>query len=102
MDQEYLANGFGDEETRSELCGIKQWTPKNEKYRYIVILYKTNQFEGTLKSSAEGKVFWIDRKDIEQYTLALGFEDMLEVFENEVLSENYHWYEDGQWKQENK
>lgn len=84
------------------LCGVKQWTQRNGEYRYIVFFYKTNQFKGEIKDSKEGRVFWIDRKDLTNFTLADGFESMIEVFEREDLSENYHWFEDGVWKVENK
>ena len=84
------------------LCGVKQWTQRNGEYRYIVFFYKTNQFKGEIKDSKEGRVFWIDRKDLKNFTLADGFESMIEVFEREDLSENYHWFEDSVWKVENK
>jgi len=82
------------------LCGMKQFTHRNGSYRYIVFFYKTNRFSGELRSSAEGRVFWIDRADLHKYTLADGFKEMLEIFENDALSENYHWF-DGQWHCEN-
>ena len=85
-----------------QICGMKQWTQKDNSYRYIVIFYKTNTFTGELKSSGEGKVFWINRNEISNYVVAEGFMEMLEVFENENLSENYHWLEDGVWKVQNK
>ena len=85
-----------------KLCGIKQWTHKEGKYRYIVLFYKTSSFSGELKSSDEGKVFWIKRKDIDKYVFAEGFKSMLEVFENDNLSENYHWYENNEWHCHNK
>lgn len=85
-----------------QLCGIKQWTQRNGKYRYIVLFYKTDTFSGELKSSDEGKVFWIDKSQLTEYTLANGFEGMYEVFENDALSENYHWFEDGEWYMKNK
>lgn len=84
------------------LCGVKQWTQRDGEYRYIVFFYKTNQFKGEIKDSKEGRVFWIDRKDLKNFTLADGFESMIEVFEREDLSENYHWFEEGVWKVENK
>ena len=85
-----------------QICGMKQWTQKDNSYRYIVIFYKTNTFTGELKSSDEGKVFWIKRKEINNYVVADGFMEMIEVFENDNLSENYHWLEDGKWKVQNK
>ena len=85
-----------------QICGIKQWTQKDDSYRYIVLFYKTNTFTGELKSSKEGKVFWINRNEISKYIVADGFIEMLEVFENDNLSENYHWLENGKWRVENK
>ena len=85
-----------------QICGMKQWTQRDGSYRYIVIFYKTNTFTGELKSSDEGKVFWINRNEISNYVVADGFMEMLEVFENDNLSENYHWLEDGKWRVENK
>lgn len=75
------------------LCGIKQFqTGKGE--RYVVLLYKTNQFEGELKSSEEGEVFWIKRENLFDYPLATDFEKMITVFESEQLSEVYYYNEE--------
>ena len=84
-----------------ELCGIKQWNDCEENYRYIVLFYKTNCFEGSLKSSNEGEVFFIDKKDIMNYKLADGFDKMLEVFLNDNISENYSYFKNGEWFCEN-
>ena len=85
-----------------QLCGIKQWTSRDGSYRYIVLFFKTDVFSGELCSSDEGRVFWIDKKDIGNYTLAHDFDSMLEVFLNDGLTENYHYFENGQWLVENK
>lgn len=84
------------------LCGVKQWYNAAKQYRYLVFFFRTSIFSGTLKSSSEGDVFWIDRKELTQYRLADGFDTMLEVFERDDLSENYHWLEDGVWRVENR
>ena len=81
------------------LCGIKQWTGD---YRYIVLFYKTDKYSGELKSSDEGEMFWIDRKDIGKYKLAPGFDTMYEVFIDDNLSENYHFFDGDEWKRLNK
>lgn len=83
------------------LCGIKQWTHRDGLYRYVVLFYKTDRFSGTLRSSDEGRVFWINRHDLGQYRLADSFEEMLEVFEQDDLSENFYWFENGKWNHEN-
>lgn len=84
------------------LCGVKQFPAQKENGRYIVFFFKTNTYSGELVSSREGEVFWIDRKDIHKYTLVEGFEEMLEVFEHDELSENFHWIEnEDDWYCEN-
>ena len=82
------------------LCRMKQFTSIDNTYRYIVFFYKTDRFTGEVKSSDEGKVFWIDRNELDSYSLADGFDKMLEIFENDELSENYHYF-DGEWRCEN-
>ena len=79
------------------LCGTKQFqTEKGE--RYVVFFYKADRFSGELRSSNEGEVFWIPRKELNRYTLCTDFEDMVKVFEDEGLSEFYYYQEDGNWK----
>jgi 8-oxo-dGTP diphosphatase len=51
-------------------CGYKDWI-REDGSRYIVLLYKTESFSGDIKSSNEGRVFWLDRKDIPRRLLFL-------------------------------
>lgn len=83
--------------TAPQLCGTKQFQTEAGA-RYVVFFYKTTQFSGQLSSSSEGEVFWIDRKDLSRYPLAPDMEAMVEVMENEQLSEFYYYKEDGNWK----
>ncbi len=71
------------------LCGTKQFQTK-EGERYVVLFYKTDCFSGELKSSREGRVFWIPRADLPQYPLVSDFLDMVRVFEEDSLSEFYY------------
>ena len=80
-----------------KLCGTKQFQT-NTGERYVVFFYKTNRFTGELRSSDEGKVFWIPRQDLEKYTLVDDFMDMVKVFENDDLSEFFYYTENDQWK----
>lgn len=79
------------------LCGLKQFQTE-EGARYVVIFYKTDKFSGELCSSAEGRVFWIPRTELENYELAGGFENMVKVFESGSLSEVYLYEENGENK----
>jgi len=78
------------------LCGVKQFQT-NEDERYVVLLYQANQFEGKLRSSDEGEVFWIAREELTNYQLASDFEEMLKVFESDDLSEFYYSKQDDQY-----
>ena len=79
------------------LCGVKQF-PTKQNQRYIVLFFKTNQFEGNLKPSKEGDVFWIEKEDLSKYHLASDFLDMFNVFESDELSEFYSYKEHGKWQ----
>ncbi|HEL9629312.1 TPA: 8-oxo-dGTP diphosphatase [Streptococcus suis] len=85
-----------------ELCGIQNWTDPTDNYRYLVFCYKTSHFTGSIQSSDEGEVFWIEREDLKNVQLADGFETMLGIFEQPQLTENFYWFEDGEWKVENR
>lgn len=79
------------------LCGTKQFqTEENE--RYVVLFYKTSRYNGQLRSSDEGEVFWIPRSTLRDYVLADDFAQMLTVFESDDFSEFYYYKEDGVWK----
>lgn len=78
------------------LCGLQQFTTR-EGARYVVLLYKTDRFSGTLRDSEEGRVFWIPRSELEKYPLAEGFLEVVRIFESDHLNEFYYYEEDGQW-----
>ncbi|MBK0347033.1 8-oxo-dGTP diphosphatase [Aerococcaceae bacterium zg-ZJ1578] len=80
-----------------ELCGVKQWYDTAKNIRNVVLLYKTNQFEGELKSSVEGEVFWIERDTIDNYVTAENFKEMLAIFEGNEWSEHYYDDANGEW-----
>lgn len=79
-----------------KLCGVKQFQTKDDE-RYVVFFYKADRYHGTLRSSDEGEVFWINRKELTNYTLVEDFEDMVKVFENDNLNEFYYFKENGNW-----
>ncbi len=79
------------------LCGIKQFQTDDD-FRYVVLFFKTNRFKGELRSSDEGEVFWIKRADLNQYQLSIDFEEMLNIFESEMLSEFYYYKINGCWE----
>lgn len=46
-----------------QLCRVKDWI-REDGTRYIVFLYKTDKYEGGLKSLDEGKVFWLKKEEL--------------------------------------
>lgn len=46
----------------------------------MVLLFKTNEYSGTLKSSDEGKVFWTKLETLKNMNLAVSFDKMIDVF----------------------
>jgi hydrolase, NUDIX family len=72
-----------------ELCGVKDWV-EFDGSRYIVFLYKTCEFSGELKSSDEGKVFWMPLEELRKAENKLWHMDqMLELFCDNTYSELY-------------
>ena len=79
---------------KPQLCGLKQFW-EEDGTRYIVVLYKTNRFSGELRSSSEGKMFWIKRSELEQYQLAVSVDQMICLFEDDTLGEQMVYEENG-------
>lgn len=77
-------------------CGFKDWI-REDGTRYIVLLYKTDKFVGELKSSDEGKVFWLDRKDVPNANLIWNMRELLEIFETDEYSEFFFKVEKGKY-----
>lgn len=79
-----------------KLCGIKDWINEDGS-RYMVLFYKTDRYEGELKSSEEGEVYWLDLEEMKKKKLAKGMEKMLKVFLDENVSEYFFYKENGKW-----
>ena len=84
-----------------KICGIKDWMRKDGT-RYMVLFYKTDKFEGTVTSSDEGEVYWIELEEMKQKKLAYGMDKMLKVFLDENISEYFFYKENGKWTEELK
>lgn len=79
-----------------QLCGIKDWS-NDDGTRYMVLLYKTNQFRGSLTASDEGEVDWVEMDEMSKMRLASGMDKMLQVFMNDNISEDFFYKENGEW-----
>lgn len=80
-----------------KVCGFKDWI-QEDGTRYVVLLYKTDKFTGELKSSDEGRVFWIDRADIDRVNLIWNMKELLEIFDTDLYSEFFFKIKDGKYK----
>lgn len=82
---------------RPTLCGVKDYIQEDGS-RYIVMLFRADNFSGELRSSDEGRVFWIERDELTQYKLACDFIDMVHVMENPSLTEFFYERDGESWK----
>lgn len=72
-----------------KLVGMKHWHTV-DGIRYLVFLYRTNDFSGELRSSEEGEVKWVSRNDLDNIELAYDLKNLLRVFDEEKLSEMFY------------
>lgn len=78
-----------------KLCGMKQFPIDGG--RYLVVLFKTNEFSGELVSSEEGQMEWIARSDMNKVNLVSDLWELLQVMEDDNLTEFQYVIEDGEW-----
>lgn len=62
-----------------EFCGIKDWVEEDGS-RYMVFLYRTNNYSGTIISSTEGDVFWMPLDELKRMEVLWHLDLMLEIF----------------------
>lgn len=77
------------------LCGVKQFPI--EGGRYIVFLFETDQFEGELADSDEGKMHWVKVSDLSNVNLVNDFEALIEVMLSDSLTEFQYVIENDDW-----
>ena len=82
------------------LCGVKQFPLTGGDYqsgRYLVFLYRADQFTGKVVSSEEGEMHWIRKDALDHVELAEGFFDLLELAMSDDYSELQYVVTDGEW-----
>ena len=83
------------------LCGVKQFPLKDGKYengRYLVFLFRADQFTGEVTSSDEGEMRWIAKDELHNYNLVQDFDDMLKVMATDDYTEFQYIVENDEWK----
>ena len=78
-------------------CGFKDWIQEDGS-RYIVLLYKTDRFSGSLKSSDEGRVLWVTRKEFERMHAIWNAREILRIMDGDEKSEFFFRLHDGQYE----
>ena len=67
------------------LAGVKQFPIENG--RYIVLLFKATEYTGTVVSSDEGQMAWIESNRLSEINTVDDFEDLLRVINDPALTE---------------
>ena len=70
-----------------KLRGVYHW--HRNGIHNVLFLYKAEKFSGELKSSEEGKVYWIPLEELKKRELATGMEYVLEIMESDQVNECY-------------
>ena len=78
-----------------KLCGIKQFPIDGG--RYLVFLFETEVFTGTLRSSGEGEMRWIPRSRLGEYRTVEDLDALLEVMLRPELTEFQYLVSGDDW-----
>ena len=78
-----------------KLCGVKQFPISGG--RYLVFLFETEEFEGSLRSSREGEMRWIPRSRLGEYRTVEDLETMLDVMLKPELTEFQYLVSGDDW-----
>ena len=79
-----------------KLCGVKQFPIKGG--RYIVFLFKTDEYDGDVISSKAGEMHWVKKEDLSKLDLVNNFIELLQVILDDKLTEFQYVVEDDEWK----
>ena len=77
------------------LVGIKQFPI--EKGRYIVLLFKATEFTGTVVSSDEGEMEWIDIDKLSDVNVVEDFHDLMKIMNDPNMNEFQYTIEGEDW-----
>lgn len=78
-----------------KLCGVKQFPIENG--RYIVFLFRADQFTGEVIDSQEGKMHWIDKEQLSSVNTVNDLNELLQVMLDDNLTEFQYVIEDKKW-----
>ena len=62
-----------------------------------MFLFKTDTFEGILRSSEEGKIEWVELDKLDRYHTVSDLRELLDVMLRDELNEFQYIIRDGEW-----
>lgn len=68
-----------------EFVSYYEWNKVEEKTRHLCMLFRSKDFHGELKSSKEGKVFFLKREDLKNYHLSTDFDKVLDICSKDLF-----------------
>lgn len=63
-------------------CGVKDWMEEDGS-RFVVLLYRADSFSGELRSSDEGRVYWVERSEFAKMDVIWNMQDVLRICDGE-------------------
>ena len=62
-----------------EFVTYYEWNMIEEGVRHLCLLFRSKDFDGTLESSSEGKVFFVKKDELSHHLLSIDFDRILEL-----------------------
>ena len=77
------------------LAGVKQFPI--EGGRYVVFLFRADEYTGSVVSSEEGQMEWVERSRLPEINTVEDFDELLKVIESPELSEFQYIIDSDDW-----
>lgn len=77
------------------LAGVKQFPIKGG--RYVVLLFKATEYSGTVVSSDEGQMEWVESDRLSEINTVEDFEDLIRVINDPELTEFQYLVDGDTW-----
>lgn len=78
-----------------KLCGVKQFPIENG--RYIVFLFRADDYAGELRSSDEGEIQWVELSELPGLCTVDDFDKLIRVMFDDALNEFQYVKCDDKW-----
>lgn len=68
-----------------EFVTYYEWNMVEEEVRHLCLLFRSKDFDGTLESSSEGKVFFIKKDELSHHLSSIDFDKILELASKDIF-----------------